>query len=154
MNYTSNSSEETKKIGKQIAATLTGGDIILLYGDLGAGKTTIMKGIAEYFGISEDKITSPTFTLMNVYEIENYVKPRLTPLGELKIKNLIHIDTYRLDNEQQLVEIGVEDYLGDESCLTFIEWPEKIENLLSLKKTRQVTLKHIDENKREIISSS
>ena len=153
MKYTSNSSEETKKIGRQIAATLTGGDIILLYGDLGAGKTTIMKGIAEYFGISEDKITSPTFTLMNVYEIENYFIRR--NLGEGgRITNLVHIDTYRLENEQQLVEIGVEDYLGDESCLTFIEWPEKIENLLSLKKTRQITLKHIDENKREIVSSS
>lgn len=164
MVYISNSSEETKTIGKKIAAELNGGDVVLLFGDLGAGKTTIIKGIAEYFGITEDKITSPTFTLMNVYEITR-LRPSGLRAGEanlkFKIENLVHIDTYRLENEKELLEIGVEDYIGNESCITFIEWPEKIVNLLKntrqglvrteRAKTRQITLKHVDGNKREII---
>lgn len=124
--------EEMIEQGKNIAELLTGGDILCLYGDLGAGKTTLTKGIALGLGIKED-ILSPTFTLMNIYN--------------LKGKNLLHIDTYRLKDPRELVEIGVEDYLGDKNTITIIEWPEKIVPLLKDKKTINIYISH-DEEKR------
>lgn len=141
MIYTSNSSDETKSIGKRIASTLNSGEVVLLYGGLGAGKTTLVKGMAEYFGIAEDRITSPTFTLMNIYFIKD--KKNATSIA--------HIDTYRLENEKQLVEIGVEDYIGKESVICLVEWPEKVNSLVKNKKTRSITLNHMAGDKRKII---
>lgn len=135
MNYQSSSEQETKNIAKKIAATLKGGDIVLLYGELGAGKSTFTRGIAEYFKIT-DNITSPTFTLMNIYPIENS-----------DIKQLVHIDTYRLENEQQLIEIGAEDYLGKPDTICFIEWPEKLDTLLKDKKIIKITIEHAGEER-------
>ncbi len=105
---------------------------MLLSGDLGAGKTSLIKGIAVGLGIKQ-KITSPTFTLMNVYEIGN---------KKLEIKKLIHIDTYRLKDEKELLEIGVEDYLGRPDTICAIEWPEKISGLLKNRKTIKINLEH------------
>jgi len=133
MKYITKSTEETLKLGKTIAADLNGGDIVLLQGELGAGKTVLAKGIAQGLGITET-ITSPTFTLMNVYNDGK----------------LVHIDTYRLENEEQLVEIGVEDYLGNPNSICLIEWPEKLTTLLKNKKTMAITIEHLAENKREI----
>jgi tRNA threonylcarbamoyladenosine biosynthesis protein TsaE len=115
-----NSPKETFEYGKKLAAKLNGGDILLLSGELGAGKTSLIKGAAKGLDIKQE-ITSPTFTLMNIYEIGN---------KKLEIKKLIHIDTYRLKDEKELLEIGVEDYLGKPDTVCVIEWPEKISNLL------------------------
>ena len=120
MEYTTSSAQETQLIGKNLASQLTGGDIVLLHGELGAGKTTFVKGIAEGLGITDD-ILSPTFTLMNIYTATRQHSNTTT---------LVHIDTYRLKSEQELIDIGVEDYLGDENTICVIEWPEKIEKLL------------------------
>ena len=141
----SHSEQETRDLGRTLPATLQGGDIVLLKGELGTGKTTLTKGIAEGLGIQEE-ITSPTFTLMNVYKIKNY-------LSNLKgeIKNLVHIDTYRLKNEDELLAIGAEDYLGALDTICIIEWPEKIENLLRAKKVKKIFLKH-DKNDKRILS--
>ncbi len=117
--------------GTEIAKDLTGGDIVLLHGDLGAGKTTITKGIAKGLGI-EDEMVSPTFTLMNVYADGK----------------LVHIDTYRLEDEEQLIEIGVEDYLARPETITIIEWPEKIDGLLKGKKVVNVMIEHVDEGRK------
>ena len=139
MKVITKSTEETIKLGEKIASQIQGGDIILLQGDLGAGKTTFMKGLAQGLNISEN-ITSPTFTLMNVY-----------PLKSSNTKQLVHIDTYRLKDEQELIDIGVEDYLGKPNTICVIEWPEKLPHLLENKKTTIVALKNINENQREII---
>jgi len=114
MNHKTSSEQQMIELGKKIAADLKGGDIVLLYGDLGAGKTTLTKGIASYFGIED--VVSPTFTLMQTYQITD---------NRHRITKLAHIDTYRLENEEDLIEIGVEDYLGDENTVCIIEWPEK-----------------------------
>jgi tRNA threonylcarbamoyladenosine biosynthesis protein TsaE len=142
MEKISHSSDETKQIGQEFAATLTSGAIVCLHGDLGAGKTTLVKGIAEGLGITED-ITSPTFTLMNVYTIHN---SQFT----IQPTSLVHIDTYRLKNEHELIEIGVEDYLGQPGVVTIIEWPEKIEGLLKDKKITSITLEHLTGDQRKI----
>lgn len=137
MLFTTNSQLETELVGKKLATKLKGGDILLLSGDLGVGKTSLVKGIAKGLGIKHE-ITSPTFTLMNVYEIG--------------IKKLIHIDTYRLKDEKspyggspagrELLEIGVEDYLGKPNTICIIEWPEKISGLLKNLHTTKIALEH------------
>lgn len=123
----------------EFASTLRGGDIVLLHGDLGAGKTTFVKGLAQGLNIKDD-ITSPTFSLMNVYDVE-----------QADIQNLVHIDTYRLESERDLIEIGIEDYLGNSHTITVIEWPEKIGKLLKNKETKNVSLSHVTESERSII---
>ncbi len=136
MQYKTTSEQEMIDLGTKISSQLQGGDVLLLDGELGTGKTTITKGIAKGLDIQQT-ITSPTFTLMNVYEIPN----------NEKIKNLVHIDTYRLENEKQLIEIGVEDYLGDEDTLCIVEWPEKMKSLLENKKTIEITIVHDGEGR-------
>lgn len=120
MEIITNSPQETQKFGTELAQQLQGGSIVLLSGNLGAGKTAVVKGMAIGFGI-ENEITSPTFTLMNLYEINN---------SSSTAKTLIHVDTYRLKSAQDLIEIGVEDYLGNTSTVCVIEWPDKINDLL------------------------
>lgn len=150
MHFTTSSSQETQNIGKQLASQLTGGDIVLLHGELGAGKTTFVKGLAEGLGITDD-ILSPTFTLMNLYRVTSY---KLSPYGGSpegrQVTNFVHIDTYRLKTEQELINIGVEDYLGVDDTICVIEWPEKIEKLLHNKKTLNVWLESAGESERKI----
>ncbi len=138
MEIITNSKEETYEFGKKTAKHFKGGNILLLVGELGAGKTTLMKGLAAGFGI-KNEITSPTFTLMNHYHIHDQ-----------KIKNLVHIDTYRLKDEQELIDIGIEDYLCEPESLCVIEWPEKITELLKNKKIIIINIEHVEENKRKI----
>jgi tRNA threonylcarbamoyladenosine biosynthesis protein TsaE len=141
MQQKTSSSEETIKLGKKIASQFAGGDVVLLHGDLGAGKTTLVKGIAEYFGIEPNDVVSPTFTLMQVYKVES---------KKYKVKSLVHIDTYRLESEEQLIEIGVEDYLGDEDTVCLIEWPEKLNTLLKNKKTLNINIEHRNMDERMV----
>lgn len=141
MKLISTSDKETEDFGKNLAESLGPGDIVCLHGELGAGKTTLVKGIAEGLGIKED-ITSPTFTLLNIYKIKNH---------KYKITNLVHIDTYRLKDELELFDIGVEDYLGQPGIVTIVEWPEKIASLLKNKKVINITIDHRKlETEREI----
>ncbi len=127
--HISHSAHETKNIGKDLARTLAGGDIVILKGQLGAGKTAFTKGIAEGLGI-EKEVTSPTFTLMSVYPVKNHET----------IKELVHVDTYRVETYEELLEIGIEEYLGKTDSLTIIEWPEKVDKILKDKKIIIVTL--------------
>lgn len=148
--YQTITSEDMEQVGKKIAQTLTGGDIVLLYGELGAGKTTLTKGIAKELGV-KDAITSPSFTLMNIY-----------PTKHSEIKNLVHVDTYRLKESQDLLDIGITDYLNEKDTLCVIEWPEKLEDLLknvpplggiplmSGKKVKKISIEHTDGNGRKI----
>lgn len=137
----SNSVEQTQQVAKNLASTLKGGDVLLLKGDLGAGKTTFTKGLLSFFGIDQNAVVSPTFTLMQQYDLS-----RLT----FDVRRLVHIDTYRLEHEDDLIEIGVEDYLDDDETVTIIEWPEKIKKLLEGKDVVRVDIEHISEMEREI----
>lgn len=121
--------------GKKLVRELKPGGVLCLYGDLGAGKTTLTKGIAKGLGV-KDEVLSPTFTLMNVL-----------PIKDKKIKNLVHIDTYRLKDEEELLDIGVLDYLGAPDTICIIEWPEKIKNLLKDKQVKKIEIQHSDKGR-------
>lgn len=137
--FISENNTATINFGKQLSRSLRGGDILCLYGDLGAGKTALTKGIAAGLGIKKE-IKSPTFTLMNMYDL-----PR-----SQAARRLAHIDTYRLKNEQELIDIGALDYLGDLDTITVIEWPEKIDGLLKGKKIKKISIEHTEDGRRKI----
>jgi tRNA threonylcarbamoyladenosine biosynthesis protein TsaE len=109
--YTTNSPEETIALGRELASQLSPPKIVVLRGDLGAGKTTLVKGIAEGFqAASHDDVTSPTFTLIHEYHGPS--------------ANLYHIDLYRVDTPRQLETLGLDDLIAEDSLL-LIEWGEK-----------------------------
>jgi tRNA threonylcarbamoyladenosine biosynthesis protein TsaE len=107
------SPEETRAVGEAIAPALRPGDVVSLTGDLGAGKTTFIQGVAGALGVS-DRVVSPTFTLVRQYE------------GTLPV---YHFDVYRLDHLQDVLDLGFEEIL-DLGGIVFIEWGDAIEALL------------------------
>ena len=111
--FSTHSAEETTELGRHLAAELKPGSIVLLRGDLGAGKTTMVKGIAEGFRAAKaEDVTSPTFTL-----IHEYRGPEVT---------LYHIDLYRIDTQRELDTLALDDLMTAHSIL-LIEWGEKFE---------------------------
>lgn len=106
--YSSTSPEATRARGYSLSQRLRAGDVVLLQGDLGAGKTEFVKGLAEGLGVIE-RVTSPTFALLNIYQ------------GVLPI---YHFDLYRLNRAEELFEIGFEEFVGG-SGLTLVEWPDQ-----------------------------
>jgi tRNA threonylcarbamoyladenosine biosynthesis protein TsaE len=114
----SHSPTQTKTIAKKLASELKPGAVLALVGDLGAGKTQFVKGLAEYFGIKKN-ITSPTFVLLKPYQTKNN-----------QIKKLIHIDCYRLNSPKELLAIGFQEFLENKNNLVVIEWADKIKSLL------------------------
>ena len=111
--FVSNSAEETMELGKKIAGAAPNGSTFCFTGDLGAGKTTLVRGIAQALNI-KSVVQSPTFNIMKIYF--DGVKP------------LIHIDAYRLADIN--TDIGLDEYIGYETGLTVIEWPEFIKDLI------------------------
>ena len=107
------SPEETRILGASLAPSLLPGDVISLSGDLGAGKTVFVQGLATALGVS-DRVTSPTFTIVHEYD------------GRYPI---MHLDVYRLDSFQELLDLGFEEYF-DPRAVVLIEWGDAIEQLL------------------------
>ncbi|MBQ3047628.1 MAG: tRNA (adenosine(37)-N6)-threonylcarbamoyltransferase complex ATPase subunit type 1 TsaE [Clostridia bacterium] len=105
----------TKRLAKRLSKTLKSGDVVLLSGDLGAGKSVLVRQILKTYGV-KSTITSPTFTIVNQYN---------TP----KCK-CYHFDMYRLTSEEEAINIGFEEILDDKTSIKFIEWPQNVENLL------------------------
>lgn len=121
------SEKQTFDLGIRFAKKLQGGEIIGLIGNLGAGKTIFIKGLAKGLGIKQT-ITSPTFVLMKIYKINK--RESETNLHESQIQWLCHIDAYRLKSSQDLIDIGIEDYLKKKNTVTVIEWAEKVRDIL------------------------
>ena len=109
------SEEQLKEVAEALLESLDGRTVVALRGEMGAGKTTLIRSVAEALG-AEDQVTSPTFALVNQYEGAN---------GE----RIVHFDFYRIEDEREAFDLGYEEYFysGD---LCFVEWPEKIEGLL------------------------
>ena len=115
--FTTNSAEETIELGRKLAAEWRPPKLVLLRGDLGAGKTTMVKGIAEAFdAASPDDVTSPTFTL-----IHEYRGPEVS---------VYHIDLYRIETPRELDTLGLDELINDERNLVLIEWGEKFPKLV------------------------
>ena len=123
--FITNSSKETKKLGKNFAKVLGKGDVVCLYGDLGSGKTTFVQGLAQGLGI-KNRIISPTFIIVRNYRIKNY---------ESRIMNFYHIDLYRVESGRDLEGLGIEEILNDSQNVVVIEWAEKLESLIPKKRT-------------------
>ena len=130
----SNSPEETIEYGKKLAKNLKVGDIIVLTGDLGSGKTKLTEGILSYFGL-EDEISSPTFTIVNEYNTPNL--------------KLFHFDVYRLDEPEEFSYIGGEEYF--EKGVSIIEWGERIEELLPKQYTKITFKRDLENENRRIL---
>src|SRR5437899_1674697 len=121
----SGSSQETVRSGEEFAKTmLSSGSLVILRGELGAGKTQFAKGIARYFGLREDDISSPTYALVNEYDISLFGSTG----------KLFHLDCFRFEKPEELIELGIEEYLYPHHAVTIIEWPERIEAFLPEKR--------------------
>lgn len=135
---TTYSPEETIDWAISYAKKLKGGEVLALKGDLGAGKTTFTKGLAEGLKISET-ITSPTFVMLKNYPMKIDDQDML----------FVHIDAYRAETIEDIKSVGIEDFLNRKDVIMAIEWPEKIRKILP-KNTIYINFKHLDKNKREI----
>lgn len=131
---TSNSPEETRKLGMELASQLQAGDVILLSGNLGAGKSELARGIAQGLGV-KGPVTSPTFTLLNVYETDS------VPLH--------HFDWYRIEDPEELVLAGLDEEIGRDS-ITLIEWHERAPELIP-EAHLELVLKPVSETERHIV---
>ena len=128
--FLSLSREQTLEFATDYAKTLRAGDVVLLDGDMGAGKTVFAKGVALGLGI-EEEVTSPTYAYMNDYD-----------------GRLFHYDCYRIESVEQAERLGLADYF-DMGGICLIEWSQNIAALLP-KKVKRVTIKKINEEQREI----
>ena len=154
MTIKTHNTAETINLGQRFARGLKGGEVVLLIGDLGAGKTTFVKGVAAAFGIKRT-VTSPTFVLMKVYRVKSQKSKVRTALilPRQSIKNLVHIDTYRGLSLADLENIGALEYFGRNDAICFVEWGEGLEKCLrsSKIKTLLIKIRIIDSGTREII---
>lgn len=132
---TTNSFEETQKFGEELSQHFSGGEIVLLHGDLGSGKTTLTQGIAKGLGITK-KVVSPTFLIMRRYAIENN-----------PISMLYHIDAYRLKDALDAEGLGLGEIFADTNGVVVCEWPERIQSILP-KRRMNIYCDYIDENSR------
>ncbi len=130
--YITNSERETEEIGRRFAEKLPGGTVVAMYGDLGAGKTAFVRGMARGLGLS-CRVSSPTFTIVNEY------------LGD---RELIHFDMYRLSGADELFDIGWEDYLN-RGAICAVEWSENVEDAFFGDEIR-VTIEKLSDTGRKI----
>jgi tRNA threonylcarbamoyladenosine biosynthesis protein TsaE len=138
-------SEETIAIGREIAAKLVPPVLVLLKGDLGAGKTTLSKGIISGLGAArEEDVTSPTFNLVHEFRIPH---PEGSPAHGRSCK-VYHVDLYRIENFHDLESLGLEDALS-EKAIVIIEWPERF-TLRTDWPTLEISLDHADGDARRI----
>lgn len=131
--YITKSVAETENIAETFAETLQGGEVVLLCGEMGAGKTHFTKGIAKGLKI-DDVITSPTFALHNVY------------LGRLTLN---HFDFYRIDDPAEAEMLGLDEFFYDKNAVSVIEWSENVAELIP-KEHIKVTIQKLSENERKI----
>lgn len=128
------SPEETESIGFRLGEQLPEGSIVCFFGDLGAGKTTFIKGLVKGAAqIDSDEVNSPTFVYLNIYE------------GN---RTVYHFDLYRLNSPREFIAMGFDEYVGGVGVCC-LEWSEKIEELLPSNCIR-IEMKHIDQMKREV----
>lgn len=142
MEVTTKASSETQKVGRNFAKQLKGGEILALVGELGAGKTTFVQGLARGLGIKQ-RINSPTFILMRSYPV--------TQLPNNLITNFCHIDLYRLEGDltDEVRNLGLDDIWGKKETVFVIEWAEKIRDIIP-KNAIWIKIEITNDDKRKI----
>lgn len=133
--FISTSETETEAIGAEIARSLPRGSVVLLDGDLGAGKTVFSRGFARALGIDEP-VSSPTYTIVQEYDLPERGR-------------LYHLDLYRISGVEAALAFGVDEFFDDPSSYALVEWPERIAGIIPDSAIR-ICLKHTGENQREI----
>jgi tRNA threonylcarbamoyladenosine biosynthesis protein TsaE len=137
--FTTHSADETTELGRKLATDLKPGSVVLLRGELGAGKTTMVKGIAEGFRAAEaGSVTSPTFTLIHEYSGPNVI--------------LYHIDLYRIDTQRELDTLALDDLLAPNSIL-LIEWGDKFERFVR-ERDADIAIEHAGGDERRVSISN
>jgi tRNA threonylcarbamoyladenosine biosynthesis protein TsaE len=133
LDFSSRSPEQTRRLGIRLGKELQAGDVVCLQGDLGAGKTTFVQGVALGWG-SQDSVSSPTFIIVNVYRRGDEAR-------------LFHMDAYRLDSALEAAELDLEAMLAQGALL--IEWPERVQELIPAE-CLWIRFEHVDEEEREM----
>jgi len=134
--YITHSAGETTGLGCELAPKLKGLRMVILHGDLGAGKTTLVKGIAEALdAASQDDVTSPTFTLIHEYRGPGVM--------------LYHVDLYRIDTQRELETLGLDELLAEDRNVVLIEWGEKFPQLVA-ECDAEIRIERVGENERRV----
>jgi tRNA threonylcarbamoyladenosine biosynthesis protein TsaE len=142
--FVTHSSAETIEVGRKLAALLVPPKFLILRGDLGAGKTTLVKGIAEALDAADaDEVTSPTFTLVHDYEGTRENDGKRTPV------RLYHLDLYRIDSERQLETLGLDDLQTNDS-IVLVEWGEKFPSVVK-RSQGEIVMTSLDNDARRIV---
>ena len=136
---TTTTEKETWQEGFNLAGELGGGEVLALMGDLGAGKTKFLQGLAKGLGV-KGRVNSPTFNILKIYPV----------VSNKRVKQFCHIDAYRLESAQDLLSLGIEEYFQDLKTVTAIEWAERVKGLFT-KKTIKIKIQHIASEKRAIL---
>ena len=138
--YTTRTTEETRAIGAELAREIIPGTLVCFYGDLGAGKTTLIQGFLAECG-AERPYVSPTFVLMKQYD--------LTQPTTLGIKRIYHADAYRIEHAEDFMKLGFAEWYADPEATLLLEWPERVNELLPLDRI-EITLSLGEEETRDI----
>lgn len=134
--FITNSAEETISAGRELSTLFHAGQLIVLRGNLGAGKTTLVKGIAEGFRAApEENVTSPTFNLVHEYRGST--------------ATIFHIDLYRIDTERELMTLGIDDLRSEPGAVLLVEWGEKFEEIKS-QSDGEIAIEILGETRRRI----
>lgn len=149
----SHSSAQTQRLGMRLGDLLRGGELLLLDGQLGTGKTTFTQGLAQGMGITET-VNSPTFTLLKEYQVVSQGQVNDTPLHafqrQTKGPALYHFDLYRLDDPEEMIDLGFEDYFFSTAGVCVVEWADKADGFWPVEHLR-IRLKMLSETKRGIV---
>lgn len=135
--YITESVWETKNLAKEFAAQLKGGEVVCLYGELGAGKTVFVQGMMEYY-LPRKRILSPTFIIVRHYSTNHNT-----------IKKFIHVDLYRLTESKEIKDLEFWEFINNPDTIVAIEWAEKLKNLLPEKRI-DIRIENLDNDKRKI----
>ncbi|MFA6296832.1 MAG: tRNA (adenosine(37)-N6)-threonylcarbamoyltransferase complex ATPase subunit type 1 TsaE [Patescibacteria group bacterium] len=137
MEIISKSSQQTQDIAHKLAQQLNGGEILCFSGELGAGKTTFIQGLAKGLEIKEN-LTSPTFVIFKKYPAKNNLE-------------FYHFDLYRIHDPQEILDLGYTEIINNKKNISAIEWSEKIKDQIPLKNVIHINLEYLDKDQRKII---